>query len=175
MKTPTIIATLGVVIIVLIVGYFAFRSSPTEAPTPTPSPEFQEVQTSPGASNLGQYIQLQPSSTPPTATTSPEPSSVPAISSTPASEAVTISLDDTGFHPATVTIKSGTTVTFVNNGQAEHWPASDVHPTHQILPEFDAKRGLATGETYSFTFVKVGSWPMHDHLSPSHTGTIIVQ
>ncbi|MBI3251353.1 MAG: hypothetical protein HYZ62_00405, partial [Candidatus Andersenbacteria bacterium] len=67
-------------------------------------------------------------------------------------KAATISITDTGFEPAQVTVAPGATVTFVNNGQALHWPASAPHPTHTALPGFDAKKGLATGESYSFTF-----------------------
>ena len=87
----------------------------------------------------------------------------------------TISMTDTGFVPADVTIAVGDTVTFVNDAQANKWPASDVHPTHEILPDFDPGRGLATGEEYSFTFTEVGSWKYHDHLRASHGGTITVE
>lgn len=87
----------------------------------------------------------------------------------------TIFITDSGFSPASVTVSAGSTVTFVNDGQAMHWPASDVHPTHQVLPGFDAKRGLSTGETYSFTFAKAGSWACHDHLNPTFRCTITVQ
>lgn len=90
-------------------------------------------------------------------------------------EIVTVEIMDTGFVPAEVTIPVGTTVRFVNNGQAAHWPASDVHPTHDILPEFDAKKGLTTGDTYSYTFDTAGEWSMHDHLFPQFTGTIMVE
>lgn len=87
----------------------------------------------------------------------------------------TISIDDTGFTPSDVTISAGDTVKFINNGQAPHWPASDVHPTHEVLPDFDSERGLQTGESYSYTFTEAGSWDFHDHLRPSFTGTVTVQ
>ncbi|MDZ4225407.1 MAG: cupredoxin domain-containing protein [Candidatus Andersenbacteria bacterium] len=89
-------------------------------------------------------------------------------------EEVTVDIGDTGFTPATVTVAAGTKVTFVNNGQAAHWPASDPHPVHTDLPGFDAKHGLQTGEEYSFVFDKVGSWGFHDHLNPTLTGEIVV-
>jgi plastocyanin len=72
-------------------------------------------------------------------------------------------------------VKAGTTVTFINNGQALHRPASDPHPIHTGLPGLDAGKGLATGETYVFTFTKVGTFGMHDHFNTSLKATIIVQ
>jgi len=84
-------------------------------------------------------------------------------------------MTDTAFEPATVTVALGTTVRFVNNGQGLHWPASAVHPTHEALPEFDSKKGLATGEIFSYTFTQKGEWFMHDHLAPKITGKIIVE
>lgn len=100
---------------------------------------------------------------------------VTAIEESELDEPTTIEITDTGFVPEEVTVLVGSTVRFVNNGQAAHWPASDVHPTHDILPEFDAKRGLTTGETYEYTFSEAGEWSMHDHLFPQFTGTIVVE
>jgi len=86
-----------------------------------------------------------------------------------------IEMTDSGFLPEDVTIGAGETITFINNGQAAHWPASDVHPTHEILPEFDSRAGLATGEEYSYTFAEPGVWHFHDHLFPQFPGTVTVQ
>ena len=55
------------------------------------------------------------------------------------------------------------------------WVASAPHPTHTNYPGFDAKQGVASGEKYSFTFDKAGSWNYHDHLIPSNFGTIVVE
>jgi plastocyanin len=93
----------------------------------------------------------------------------------PAGDAVTITMDDAGYSPQTVTVPAGTTVTFVNNGQTPRWPASDNHPVHEILPDFDAGRGLMTGETYSYTFTEPGRWPFHDHLQPTLAGAVVVE
>lgn len=88
---------------------------------------------------------------------------------------VAVSIDDEGFSPDTLTVPAVTTVVFTNNGQGLHWPASDPHPTHTNLSALDSKKGLATGETFSFTFEKPGTYTMHDHLTASHKATIIVQ
>ena len=100
--------------------------------------------------------------------------SEPTVTPATAGETVTISMTDTGFEPAEVTITAGDTVTFINNAQAAKWPASDVHPSHEVLPAFDAKRGLATGEEYSFTFTEPGTWKYHDHLRASQGGSVTV-
>ena len=88
-----------------------------------------------------------------------------------------------GFLPGTLRIKAGESVTFINKDSLEHWPASDIHPTHNLYPEsggcigskFDACRGLKPGESWSFTFNKKGTWEYHDHLHSNLRGTIIVE
>lgn len=86
-----------------------------------------------------------------------------------------VSIDDEGFSPATLTVAAGTTIVFTNNGQGLHWVASDPHPTHTNVPGLDSKKGLATGESFSFTFTKPGTYTMHDHLAATYKATIIVQ
>lgn len=89
-------------------------------------------------------------------------------------KAQTVSMTAGSFSPSTLTITKGTTVTFLNNDTKAWWPASGVHPTHQLCPGFDALGPVAPGEKYSFTFVQAKTCPMHDHLSPGVRGTIIV-
>lgn len=94
----------------------------------------------------------------------------------PANQApVVIELTSSGFSPSTVTVMRGTTVRFVNRDSVMHWPASGVHPAHQICPGFDSLRGLANGESYEFTFNTAKTCPMHDHLNPSTRGSIVVK
>jgi hypothetical protein len=88
---------------------------------------------------------------------------------------VFIEIDLNGhFSPSNIQVKKGAKVTWTNNSEKSVWPASDIHPTHQLYPGFDALRGLKPGETYSFTFEKVGIWPYHDHLNPLSAGKIEV-
>ncbi len=86
----------------------------------------------------------------------------------------TVTISDTGFSPSHLTIKVGETVTFKNIGTTEHWPASDIHPSHEIYPEFDPKQSLAPGESWSFRFEKPGVWRMHDHDDATLVGSITV-
>lgn len=108
----------------------------------------------------------------PTATNTPSASSE-NNSTSPA--AITITYNGTSYSPSSVTVKAGTTVTFVNAGSKPFWPASDPHPTHTRYGTFDAKRGVAAGESYSFTFDQTGTWGFHDHLNASAKGTIVVE
>ncbi|MDP3947701.1 MAG: DUF5667 domain-containing protein [bacterium] len=85
-----------------------------------------------------------------------------------------ISMGDDGFSPTTLKIKKGDKVMWVNKGSRDYWPASAVHPTHEIYPEFDARQPIAPGASYSFVFEKAGSWKYHDHLNAGSTGVIVV-
>lgn len=100
------------------------------------------------------------------------------------SPAATITYTDAGYSPASVTIKKGQTVRWINNSASKTWPASAVHPTHAAYPvksasdclgsSFDACRGLSQGESWDFTFNEVGTWKYHNHLKASNFGTVVV-
>lgn len=85
-----------------------------------------------------------------------------------------VTYTDTGFGPSSIVVAAGTIVTFVNESGKGMWVASDVHPTHLLLPEFDAKKSLGKGASYEFTFMKVGTWRYHNHVNPSDGGTVVV-
>lgn len=80
-----------------------------------------------------------------------------------------------GFEPSTLTIESGDTVEFKNESGEDKWPASDVHPTHELYPGFDAQKTVLDGDSYEFTFDRAGRWGYHDHLNPDIQGTIVVE
>jgi hypothetical protein len=86
----------------------------------------------------------------------------------------TVRLTADGFVPAKLTIHAGETVRFVTDLDRPFWPASSVHPSHTIYPEFDPKMRIAATSSWSFVFDKVGSWRYHDHLSPNFEGVIEV-
>lgn len=77
-----------------------------------------------------------------------------------------VAITKEGVSPQNLTIKAGDTVRFTNNDSVLHWPASGVHPSHQICSGFDALRSLEQGGTYSFTFEEPKECPFHDHLNP---------
>lgn len=100
--------------------------------------------------------------------------SAPLHSANGETSVLTIRLTANGFVPAESTIKAGETVTFVTDLGKQFWPASNLHPTHLLYPEFDPKQPIAPNASWSFTFTKAGSWKFHDHLAPYYTGTINV-
>ena len=100
-----------------------------------------------------------------------------------AAEKNVVEITPSGFSPATLAVKAGETVTFVNMDDQPHWPASAVHPAHGEYPEgggcigsrFDACGPLGKGERFSFTFTHRGEWEYHDHLNSGMKGRIIVE
>ncbi|TSC74815.1 MAG: Uncharacterized protein G01um101433_989 [Parcubacteria group bacterium Gr01-1014_33] len=85
-----------------------------------------------------------------------------------------IVLGKNGFVPQEITIAKGGTVIFTTTRGKEFWPASDLHPTHKIYPEFDPKEPIEPGASWSFRFNEIGEWKYHDHLSPLFRGMIRV-
>lgn len=137
-----------------------------------------------------------PSSVPPQEGTGTAPA-VPAASSTPAQAqppaqasqgtfssgeevdapdilVVEVSYDGKAYSPSSVSIKTGDVVIFKNNSAVDFWPASAPHPAHTDYPEFDAKKAIAPGGKFQFSFTKVGTWKFHDHLNPSAYGSVTV-
>ena len=106
----------------------------------------------------------------------------------PATLSATVNIAPNGYEPQTVTIKKGGSVTWLNTTDTENWPASAVHPTHEKYPGsgitkcgtpeeskiFDACKGLARGESYSFEFNETGEWAYHDHVGVKTFGKVIV-
>lgn len=87
----------------------------------------------------------------------------------------TINISESGFNPTELTIKRGDSVRFVNTGRRNQWPASGVHPIHQICPGLNPLEAIQPGESFSFTVNEVKECPIHDHLFPSVRGKITVQ
>lgn len=122
----------------------------------------------------------------------PSPVVVPAATatkeaqgSTTAPMTATVNYTANGFTPDPVTIKQGGTVTFVSKDGSPMWVASNAHPTHMQYDGTSKKehcpdvKGTAfdqcsSGASYSFTFLKVGSWNYHNHVNADDGGTITV-
>lgn len=92
-----------------------------------------------------------------------------------------------GFDPQTLTVPVGTTVAWSNRSGRPMWVASDPHPTHTDLKEFDQLRIInklplpftweaeAHGDAiYEYTFTAEGTWKYHNHIYPQDRGTVIV-
>lgn len=85
-----------------------------------------------------------------------------------------ITENDQGYSTSEITIKKGARVVWLNETSSYIWPASNLHPTHDIYPEFDPKEPIEQGKAWFFVFKKVGEWGFHDHLKPTRRGIVRV-
>lgn len=139
------IVTIIVIIIILVVGFLMF-SDGTSTETVT-----EEVVTEEVVENFDEVV----------------------VDTT--GEVIVIKYNDSGFVPENIEVSAGQVVRFVNESTENMWVASDNHPTHRIMPEFDHKEAVPAGESYEFAFTKVGEWAYHNHVKPSAVGTVVVK
>jgi plastocyanin len=100
-------------------------------------------------------------------------SPAPATPSTPSASSGsgnTITIKNFAFDPSTLTVKTGTVVTWINQDGATHALASDAGS-----PAAFSSDPLSPGTSYTFTFTQPGTYPYHCSIHPSMKGTIIVQ
>jgi plastocyanin len=76
-------------------------------------------------------------------------------------------MKDMTFDPATVTIKTGKSVTWTNEDSVTHTVAGD-------NGEFQSG-DLANGVTFSFTFDTSGTYTYHCSIHPSMKGTVVAE
>lgn len=94
----------------------------------------------------------EPTPVPPTET--PEPTALPESTEDPeSSQEVVVHIGDNTFDSNTVTISVGTTVVWTHNGQRPHTVTADDGL-------FDGGN-LGNGDTFSYTFEQVGTFPFH--------------
>lgn len=191
MQNKTLILAIGLIIVLGLVGLFFYKRS-----TLNLTQEFQLPQPSILSEEPQPEVSLLPNSTaqPEAVTEETTQTTTEKIASEtkqifqPEAQNI-VTYTDSGYSPRTLKVKVGETVTFKNQSLQAMWPASDFHPTHRVYsgtslqehcPDttgtaFDACTEIQPGDSWSFTFNKQGTWKYHDHLSPSHTGTIIVE
>ena len=141
---------------------------------------------------FGGYFLLKGKVQAPTNTETPD-TTIPILdSSIPANQLnsqYVITYTNAGYSPNTLTIKLGDTVTWANDSSQNMWTASAMHPSHIVYSgtslsehcpdtvgiSFDACKGIAPGNIWSFVFNKKGEWGFHNHLKSDHFGKIIVE
>jgi plastocyanin len=106
------------------------------------------------------------SSTPPTATTT-SPPTTPATSTAPSADkpATAVSIVNMAFSPDQLTVQVGDTVTWTNNDSVPHTVTG---------ADFDSG-AMATGATYSYTFVKAGTFDYTCTIHPQMLARVTVQ
>jgi plastocyanin len=83
--------------------------------------------------------------------------------------ATQVVMTDNRFQPGRLTVRPGTTVTWVNRG-------ANVHTISAQDASFDSGP-IAPGESFSHTFTRAGEYPLlcRQHLLNGMTGTVAVQ
>lgn len=79
----------------------------------------------------------------------------------------TVYIQNFAFNPTSLTVKAGTTVTWVNKDSTTHTVISD----NGAFTSGDLSPGL----NYTYTFNNTGTYPYHCSIHPSMIGTITVQ
>jgi plastocyanin len=80
-----------------------------------------------------------------------------------------VSISDSGYAPATVTIKQGEVVTWTNKGTRRHTVTSDTGTTMASDP-------LGPGDSFATIFVKPGTFRYHSTVEPDQMqGTVVVK
>lgn len=93
-----------------------------------------------------------------------------------------------GFVPASIVVRPGESVSFVNETSGRMWVASDEHPTHTEYGNTDRATHCAdtyagpapfdqceAGQSYTFIFTKPGTFEYHNHAAAQFGGTVTVQ
>ena len=80
---------------------------------------------------------------------------------------VSVTIDNFTFSPARLTVKAGTTVTWVNQDDIPHTVASDT--------KVFKSKALDTDDKFSFTFTTPGVYDYFCSLHPHMTGKIVVE
>ena len=110
----------------------------------------------------------------PQTTEMPAVTAIPTLQKTPSVSDNTIRINRTGFDPASITVKSGSTVRWVN---ADYTADSALYnPTHRIsVVNIKDSQLLSPGEGWSWIFDKPGSYDYYDMIHPTLEGTVIVE
>jgi len=106
----------------------------------------------------------QPKTQTPTAPTQPSAPTAPSQPAAPVE--VKVSISGFKFNPGTLSVKKGTKVTWTNEDSAGHTVTGDNGGPASAL--------LNKGQSYSFTFTSVGSFPYHCAPHPFMQGTVTV-
>jgi plastocyanin len=98
---------------------------------------------------------------------------------TPTPSGSTITITASGVSPRSVTIPSGSRVTFVNNDTRVHDMASDPHPDHTTCPAINDVGFLQPGQSRTTgNLTTVRTCGFHDHNRDTDTslqGSIVIQ
>jgi plastocyanin len=90
-----------------------------------------------------------------------------AIAGPARAETVEVKIDNFTYNPQQITVKAGTTVTWVNHDDIPHTVTSKTGAFRS--------KAMDTDDKFSFTFATPGSYPYFCALHPHMTGSIVVE
>ena len=166
-----ILITIIVLIIVGVGSYFVFFDKPVDINQQNvPAVSTDQTSSSQSETTVPPVTQTQPVVIPPSSNTVNTPATTPVQTQTPtlAPSNVSISIKGFAFNPQTITIKTGTKVTWTNNDSAPHTVTSD---TGGLLNS----PTLSPGQSFSFTYTNTGTTNYHCAIHPMMKGSIVVQ
>ena len=156
-RTATRIGLLSVVVGAAFALAACSGAAATSAPSPVASPSAQASAAAPAASTAAA-----------SGSGSNRYGSTGGASAAPAASATSgnaVTIVDFGFNPGTITVKAGTTVTWTNTGV-----------THTVTSNtglFDSGH-LGSGDTFTFTFSKAGTYAYHCAIHSAMKGEVTV-
>ena len=89
-----------------------------------------------------------------------------AVSGCTSQSSNTITITNSSFNPSVLTIKAGTTVTWINKANG----TMDVTSDNGLF----SSGNLSTGQSFNYTFDNTGTFQYHSSINPSITGQILV-
>jgi plastocyanin len=138
----------------------------TAPPVSEPSAPAPPLSGQPTANPADAPPQTAASATSPSAVTSPEPSVSVRLARATASAAQSVSIVDFAFKPGSITVNTGDTVQWTNNGK--------VPEGHDVTGDGLDSGRLKSGDTYSHTFNAPGTFSYICSIHPSMKGTVKV-
>ncbi len=102
-----------------------------------------------------------------TADTTPASSSLPVDAGENGGESITVRIDGMRFEPASVTVKPGTTITWIHGSSMPHTVTGNVEGLRSST--------LYSGQQYSHTFDAAGRYDYACDFHPSMKGSVIVE
>ncbi len=137
------------------------------------------------APELEEYskTEIVATTTSPTTATPVKKTTVTATSNTATGASSVIAKDgsylvyytSSGFSPATLTIKKGKSVRFINTSNKAMSITTTDMTNSQVYSELNQSKTVGSGGTYDFTFLTAGTWGYTNRNNVADKGVVVVQ
>ncbi|HTB49227.1 MAG TPA: cupredoxin domain-containing protein [Verrucomicrobiae bacterium] len=107
--------------------------------------------------------------------TSTNPANITTVQAPAAIAPAIVSITNTGFVPATVSIKIGQAVAWTNTDSSPHSVTSDDPRPMAGIPDPDSQTAISQNNTYDYVFDKAGIYSYHDDNNLAFRATVVVK